>query len=179
MWTHERRSALERVGMGLQLSARLRAELPWLQEQGLVESNSPGRWSLTKAGSETLLRGPLPERDLSAVEVEALRDYARPVTEQTGRVRRDVARRLDEMRLIQYVKDSHGWGTASYEISPAGATELARHAGVAPRPSTEQQRCVCGHTRGEHTRSHGLCHVCYGDSDHGSKPYCSRFRRAS
>lgn len=39
--------------------------------------------------------------------------------------------------------------------------------------------CVCGHARERHAcRTHrGVCYVCYGVSDHGVKPYCSRFRR--
>ena len=178
MWTHERRTALERIGLGLPLSRALNAQVPWLLEQGFVEpSSSPGRWSLTKGGSDALLHEPLPERRLSQVEVEALRQYATPDRHGLP-VRRDVEERLREMRLIQHLRDAHGWATRSYEIAPAGVAELARHAGIGTRPSTQSQMCACGHSRGEHSRERGICSVCYGASEHGAKPYCSRFRKA-
>ena len=38
--------------------------------------------------------------------------------------------------------------------------------------------CVCGHAKGSHTgrKACGVCMACLGQSEHGAKPYCSRFK---
>jgi DNA-binding PadR family transcriptional regulator len=185
MWTHLRRTALERIGIGLSLSRQQREQVPWLVEQGLVErawatweapSPTRDRWTLTDSGVQALHHGPLPGRDLSAIEVSALRQYAKPPSERAD-MRRNLEQLLFGMRLIEPMRDEHGFATKVYALSSAGAEELRRHAAVSEPVATGHSLCICGHRKDEHTRGRGSCGSCYAQSDHGLRPYCSRYRK--